>query len=440
MHKYLLCFFQLLFLFTGRVHSSGLYIPAIYSDNMMIQADTPSTISGSATPFQSVSLRIEARVIQATAEKDGSWTILLPAFRAGYAFDMEITAGDEKRMIRNVIAGDVWLCSGQSNMEMNAGRTDVKDAIHTIPAGIRYFVDQSPPSPTPSDKLNGHWVVCSPENAAGCSAVALSFALHLIPRLGRPVGLVINAKGGTPIESWTDLYTLQNKEYDQTIFQRREQWKKDREKYELQYQHSIDSAKAKKIFPPFQIRENWNPASLYNSLVYPIRRLAFKGVIWYQGESNADLPFIYRYQLADMIHSWRSLFQQPHLPFFIIQLPEYRNTDDWAVMRESQASVGLDNVWPVVSLGLGDTTNIHPVRKIELGRRVALQVLAKAYHYNLTSSGPLFQTMKREGKKMILTFDCGAGSLVSSDGQPIRNVEIAGSDPGFLPATTRIVG
>jgi hypothetical protein len=427
----------------GKAQDAGIALSDIYSDNMVIQAGAPFCMNGSAAPLALIRVRIGDQTVQDTADVQGNWMVRFPAFKAGNPFDIAIEAGAEKKLIRNVIAGEVWLCSGQSNMEMTTSRTDVKNmAAHEVPTGIRYFIDQSPVSSVPVDKVKGYWVVCTPGNAGRCSAVGLSFALNLAPVLGTTVGLVINARGGTPIESWTNGEIVKSKDYNQPLLQDREQWKKDRSKYEQQYAQALkDSPAGVKVFPPFQMRENWEPGSLYRSLIYPIRTLAFKGVIWYQGESNANYPLAYRSQLTDLIHCWRDVLKDQQLPFYIIQLPEYGNHDDWAIMRESQASVtSVQHVWDVVSLGLGDSSNIHPTQKMELGRRVALRALAKTYGRPLVSSGPVFQSMRREGKRMVLTFACEGSAIRSADRQPIRNMEIAGTDLSFLPAAVRIEG
>jgi len=444
----------LLFLFAmgaGRPCSANIVLSALYSDNMVVQSGQAFVIRGSSDPFETIAVQVGSTTKKCRADRQGHWRILMPAIPANTSFDIVITtARGEQQSIRNAISGELWLCSGQSNMGMPVSGSDVKKQLEaTDLQEIRYFIAQNDPAPAPVDQVQGHWVICDSQNMVQCSAVGLSFAWNLNRALHRPVGLIINAVGGTPVESWTSPEILKSKTYDRHIFQEREQWKKDRSIYQKEYDLKIkdwelaakkarESGQAPplKIYPPFPLRENWNPGSLYHSLVWPLRDIVFKGVVWYQGESNANYPFVYRYQLADMIGCWRDLFNNRHLPFYIIQLPEYGSVDDWAVIRESQAvAAHLENTALVVTLGLGDSSNIHPVAKMEVGRRTALQVLKKEYHQHLVASGPLFSAMKVTGNRVTLEFDCSGSTLQTSDGMPVRNIEIADSSFRFLPAS-----
>ncbi|HEY4154112.1 MAG TPA: sialate O-acetylesterase, partial [Puia sp.] len=392
--------------------------------------------------------------VKGRAGPDGKWKVRFPGLAKNTSFDINITTGEgEEKVIRNAVAGQVWLCSGQSNMGMPVSASDVKEKLKDSDVHeIRFFLAQNDPSATELHRLTGHWVICTTQTIGSCSAVGLSFAWNLHQHLRQPVGLIINAVGGTPIESWTPLTTVKEKAYNIHVFQERAQWQRDRNVYEKEYQLKLKNREIAvqqareegrplppKIYPPFALRENWNPGSLYNSLVCPVRDFVFKGIIWYQGESNANYPFVYRYQLADMIRCWRKLFNKKKLPFYIIQLPDYQCADDWAVIRESQASVGsLNDTRLIVTLGLGDSLNIHPVRKMEVGRRVSLQVLRKEYGYDLVASGPRLKKMEITGEKIRLSFDCSGSLIKSSDGRPLRNMEISDDGLVFFPAQVRI--
>ena len=433
---------------------SGISLSGIYSDNMVVQADQPFVIEGRSTPLKEVSVRILNKIVKDRAGPGGKWKTRFPGFPKNTSFDIHIADSEgEEKVIRNVIAGQVWLCSGQSNMGLPVSASDVREKLKDSDVHeIRYFLAQNDPSEAELDQVRGRWVICTRQTIGSCSAVGLSFAWYLHQVLQQPVGLIINAIGGTPIESWTPLAVVKEKEYNRHIFLEREQWKKDRIIYENEYalklkNRELAAQQAKedgrlppaKIYPPFQLRDNWNPGSLYNSLVCPVRDFVFKGVIWYQGESNANYPFVYRYQLADMIHCWRNLFDNNRLPFYIIQLPDYQSADDWAVIRESQASADtLNDVRLIVTLGLGDSLNIHPVRKMEVGRRVSLQVLRNEYGYNLIASGPRLQKMEIAGEKIRLSFDCSGSAIKSSDGRPLRNMEVSDDGVAFFPVQVRI--
>jgi sialate O-acetylesterase len=441
----------LLFFFCSYSYSSILDLPGIYSDNMVIQADQPFVIRGRSTPFKVVKVQMLNEIKGDRADQNGNWNIKFSGFKTDTSFEIKVRTEDgEEQIIKNVITGEVWLCSGQSNMQMVASRTDVKDRIikTNFTGRIRYFNAQNEASSVELDAMKGEWIICTPQNFGNCSAVGLSFATTIYQSLNRPIGLIINARGGTPIESWTKLDLVKGKEYNQHIFMEREQWKRDKELYQSKYNNDLKNweaaiKKAKqngsllppKIFPPFQLRENWNPGSLYNSLVYPMRDFIVKGVIWYQGESNANYPFVYRYQLTDMINCWRALFKNPGLSFYIVQLPGYSTTEDWPVIRESQSlATCLGNTSLVVTLGLGDSLTIHPIHKMEVGHRVAIQVLNNEYNESLIASAPQVKSIKIIGDKVILDFDCFGSTLTSSDGKPVRNMEIADADFKFLPA------
>ena len=275
-------------------HVSDISLSGIYSDNMVVQADQPFVIEGQSTPLKEVRVRILNNIVKDRAGPDGKWKARFPGVPKNTSFDINIISSErEEKVIRNVIAGQVWLCSGQSNMGMPVSASDVREKLKDSDVHeIRYFLAQNDPSETELDQVRGHWVICTAQTISGCSAVGLSFAWHLHQLLQQPVGLIINAVGGTPIESWTPLAIVKEKEYNRHIFLERQQWKKDRIIYENEYalkikNREIAAQQAKengrlppaKIYPPFQLRDNWNPGSLYNSLVCPVRDFVFKGVI-----------------------------------------------------------------------------------------------------------------------------------------------------------------
>ena len=374
----------------------AMIMPDIYSENMMIQAGKAFYIKGWAKPFAEIKAEIEGLELFAKAEEDGKWKIKFPAFARGSCFDILLkTADEDARIIRNVLAGDIWFCSGQSNMEMKAGSTDVGAALRVAGIdNIRYFIASNQPSEKKVEDLKGKWVVVNQQNYIECSALALSFGYYLVNSLDYPVGLIVGAVGGTPIESWTQLELLKSKDYNRHIFQERELWKKNRAVYlkkheekRRQWEERVRLAKVNKtalpskVFLPFELRENWEPGCLYNAIVWPLKDFVIKGVLWYQGESNTKHPFVYRYQLADLVHCWRETFNAPGLPFFIVQLPEFNRDPGWKPLQESQAAAAkLNNCGLIVAVGLGDSLNIHPRRKMELGRRAASRVLHEVYN------------------------------------------------------------
>ena len=432
---------------------SKLWIPDIYSDNMVIQANKPFVINGQSHPNTVVIVEILHWKRVAKADKNGNWEVRFPKFDEGLLGTIYLESEGERISIKNAIAGEVWLCSGQSNMAFPARRSDVKSDNEKMNQ-IRFFSATNEPSTSPLSNLKGKWKICDLDNYGECSAVGLSFALHLHEICPKSVGLIINAVGGTPVEAWTKLEIIKDKIYDNHIFIDRENWRKNAKTYKEQYDLRLKEwesvfQKAKeegstipvKPSPPFQLRESSSPGGLYNSLIFPLRNIAMKGVIWYQGESNANYPVVYRQQLVDLIRNWRETFGIRNLPFYIIQLPEYKVTDDWVTLRESQSMASkLKNVNLVVSLGLGDSLDIHPTKKMELGHRVALQVAKNEYKCNVISNGPYLRSCEAESGKIKLIFNCMGSSIKSLDGKPIRNFEISNDGITFSSATVKING
>jgi sialate O-acetylesterase len=422
---------------------------------MVIQANEPFVISGKDVPFGKIQVIILNKTESTIADDTGNWIIGFDALSLTDTFNIQVKAGSEERIIHHVKAGEVWLCGGQSNMERSSAQSDVVSKVEDFPQdGIRCFLAQNDPSDIELEHVKGEWVIINKDNFGKYSAVGISFGRFLSRSLNKTIGLVVNARGGTPVESWTKLTVLEQKLYNQRMFRQRKQWAADRgifeRKYEddlKQWRQAVNQAKAagqeppSKPWPPFPLRKNWEPGSLYNALVCPLRNFSFKGVLWYQGESNANDPGIYEYQLTDMISCWRRLFNKPGLPFYIIQLPEYKTEENWVLLRESQAKVAIQSHNAlIVTLGLGDSLNIHPLRKTEVGRRASLLVLNRSYHVKNVPSGPVLKKSTRRRSRIILLFNCFGSSLHSSDGLPVRNFEIAGKDGHLQQANVRIKG
>lgn len=443
----------IIFLFNLNGICSELSIPDIYSDNMVIQANKPFVINGQSHPNKEVIVKILKWERVAKADRNGNWEVRFPKFDEGPLGVIYLESEGERITIKNAIAGEVWLCSGQSNMAFPVRRSDVKPDSDKMKQ-IRFFSTTNEPSTSPLNNIKGKWKICDLDNYGDCSAVGLSFALHLHEICPKSIGLIINAVDGTPIEAWTELEIIKDRAYNNQIFIDRENWKKDAKTYHEQYVLKLknwesDCQKAKeegsaipvKPSPPFQLRESSNPGELYNSLIFPLRNIAIRGVIWYQGESNANYPVVYRKQLVDLIINWRETFGARKLPFYVIQLPEFKTDNDWVTFRESQfIASNLKNVNLVISIGLGDSLDIHPTKKMELGRRVALQVAKHEYKCNVISNGPCLRRCKTENGKIKLVFNCTGSSIKSLDGKPIRNFEISNDGITFSPATVTING
>jgi sialate O-acetylesterase len=361
---------------------------------------------------------------KAKADKDGKWVAKLPARKAGTGYTLTIGAVTFK----NVAVGEVWIGSGQSNMEwpVNASYnpTDVRNAAKN--PNLRLFTVAKRTSTVPLNDQNdlGHfskWAECSPENVGGFSAVAYHFGDNLQKSLKVPVGMIHTSWGGTPAEAWTSIEAL---EADPML------------KYYAQ--NATAAAKGKQPVGPNV------PASLYNAMIHPLLPFAIKGAIWYQGESNAGKAYEYRTLFQAMIKDWRAKWGHD-LPFYCVQLAPWHANDadgvSWAELREAQllATQKLKNVGMAVITDVGDLFDIHPRDKTTVGNRLALAARGQTYGQKIVHSGPVYREMKVEDGAVVLSFDHLGGGLVQRYGT-LNGFTICGEDKEFLPAKAVIKG
>ncbi len=309
------------------------------------------------------------------------------------------------------MVGEVWVCSGQSNMEMgvggcNRGREEIAAANYP---DLRLFKVAQAKASQPAADLHGAWAPCGPDNVGGFSAVAYFFGRRLHQELDVPVGLIDTSWGGTPAEFWTSRKTLSET-------------------------------------PGLGPLAQGESSCLYNGMIAPLVPYAIRGAIWYQGESNVDRAYQYRTLLPAMIANWRADWGQGSFPFGIVQLAPFRyggqNPANCAELWEAQlmTAQSVPDTGLAVTTDIGDPKNIHPKNKQEVGRRLALWALAKVYGRSLAYSGPIYQSMAVEGDKIRLRFDHAGGGLAAADGKPLTDFAIAGADQKFVPATAAIDG
>jgi sialate O-acetylesterase len=438
-------------------------LPSIIGDNMVLQGGDVVRIWGWADPNEeiavSVSWRTSAWTIQ--AGNNGKWMLKMSAPEAGGPYEMTLK-GKNTITIKNILAGEVWVGSGQSNMQMavrSAANAEQEIAAATYPK-IRLFSVERKVAEKPQDNCTGKWVECSPETVGDFSAVAYYFGRELHKELNVPVGLIHTSWGGTPAESWASPSMLEDdaifepvvahykealanypkaqKEYDEKL----EQWKKDVEKAKA------DGTKAPaRPSEPLGSNSPWAPAGLYNAMVAPLVPYAIRGAIWYQGESNAGRAYQYRDLFPAMIRSWWNAWPQGDFPFLFVQLANYMQTKDepgesaWAELREAQlTTLELRNTGMAVIIDIGEANDIHPKNKQDVGKRLALWALARNHDKNVVYSGPLFKSMDRKDNKIILRFNHVGGGLVAKDGGPLKGFAIAGPDRKFVWADARIEG
>lgn len=396
-------------------------LAGIFANHMVLQRNTEVNIWGSDLPGQSI--RIMATWgASATAETgaDGQWRLKLATPEAGGPYTIEIQGSDNLEL-SDVLIGEVWLCSGQSNMEMPVkgyrnqpvlGSNEAR--IESIKDQIRLFHFPHNAQLEPQDTIKGRWLVSSPAKVGDFSATAYFFAEKLQQALGVPIGLVHSSWGGSSAEAWTDRETL------------------------LAYDPEISIPKEMPDRVVFQA-----PSVLYNGMIHPLVGYTIRGAIWYQGEANISRYRTYAQLITDMVTSWRNKWGQGDFPFYFVQIAPYgyQEGHPTAFQREAQEATvdALANSGMAVTLDIGDCTNIHPADKKTVGDRLAYIALAKTYGINgIAYSGPVYRSMEiTENKEIKLHFDNTENGL-SSFGLPLSGFRIAGSDRQFKDAQVKI--
>jgi len=429
----------------------------MFTDNMVLQQGKKVPVWGRADNGEKVTVSIQKQKAETTA-KDGTWMVWLKPLKAGGPVEMTV-AGSNTITLKNVLIGEVWICSGQSNMGMRV--QDCADARKAIADSanpkIRLYHVPHITSDTPLTDVKGSWVECGPKTVAGFSGVGYFFGKELQAALKVPVGLINTSWGGTPAEAWTSKKTLETTPGLQSIVgdwdryikheypkqleahkARIEKWKQEAEKAK---------AEGKKAPPqprgPMGPDTPHRPSCLYNAMIHPLLPFAIQGAIWYHGESNAGRAYQYRTLFPAMIKNWREDFGQKDFPFLCVQLAPFdggMKDNTWPELREAQllTTRALPNVGMAVITDLGDKTDIHPKRKAEVGARLALAARAIAYKQRIVYSGPEYSGMKFQGDKILLEFKHTGGGLVAQGGD-LKGFTIAGKDRKFVPAQAQIV-
>ncbi|HBG26538.1 MAG: hypothetical protein A2Y10_01075 [Planctomycetes bacterium GWF2_41_51] len=447
-------------------------LPSIISDNMVLQADTNAPLWGTADPLAKVEVTCswsnEKNV--AVADNSGKWQLKVKTPKSGNNCTITISSNNESTTIENILIGQVWLCSGQSNMQWTV--KDANDANDEIAAAdyphIRLFTVQRKASPQPLDDTVGKWLICDSANIAQFSAVAYYFGRELHNKLNVPIGLINSSFGGTPAQAWTRKEILIGDndlkwywDFDQQIIA-------DKPQYQAKYDQQLRSWKEEKAkqtsgksLPeprlPGELNDKNRSSMLYNAMIHPIIPFAIKGVIWYQGESNVNDALRYRKLFPAMIQNWRDDWKQGDFAFYYVQLAPFGKQmkkdskgrpdlslppdSNWAKLREAQSmTLNLKNTGMAVIMDIGEVFKIHPKNKQQVGKRLALWALAKDYGFkDIVYSSPMYKNMKVEENKVRITFDTFGSSLVSK-GNEIKGFSIAGHDKKFVWANAKLDG
>lgn len=444
-------------------------LPAVFSEHMVVQAGKPVPVWGWADANEAVTVSLAGQSKQTTADDEGAWKLALNPLAATAEPQTLSVQGKNKLTVGDVLVGEVWLASGQSNMAFQVlrGLNPEQEAAAAKYPQIRMFTVARKPIRTPQSDCAGSWQVCSPETVGTFSAVAYFFGRELHQQLKTPVGLINSSVGGTDIAAWTseptqrkdpdlaaafDNMILADEKFDPAAAQkeleaRLKAWPAQVKKWKEQV--AAGKAPANSRQPPkptltVQPREDNNfPANLYNGMIAPLVPYATSGVIWYQGEhntSNALKAKRYYRQLPLLVSDWREQWQA-ELPFAWVQLPQLARSDARPLVREAmlQALV-TPNTGMAVTIDVGMPDDNHPKNKQEVGRRLALWALGTVYKQPVAStSGPLPAGHVTSGREVALKFKHADGGLVAKDGT-LKGFEIAGDDKQFKPAVAKIVG
>ena len=437
-------------------------LPAIFSDHAVLQQDASVPVWGWADSGEEVTISIAGQTKTTKAGADGSWKVQLEKLAKGGPHTLEIK-GKNTITIKDVLVGEVWLGSGQSNMAMTVNRCkdyEKEKAAANFPQ-IRMFKEGSGSRTTPQTLGSGNWVICSPESVGGFSGTAYFFGRELHEQLKIPVGLINSSVGGTPVESWAS-YEAQAKV--SSLKPVLENWKKQEAEYDpakaeakykddlAKYQKAKAAGKAPARAPQktAQPRENsHHPGNLFNGKINPLIPYAIRGAIWYQGENNAGrgIPNLYGDQLSTLINDWRARWGQGDFPFAWVQLPNFRNLQTepveetgWVTVREEMTkTLKLKNTGMAVTLEAGEANDIHPKDKQTVGHRLALWALATVYGKKVPYEGPTLDKHEIKGSQIILKMkNIDGGMRVRGDA--LKGFAIAGADKKWVFANARIDG
>jgi sialate O-acetylesterase len=402
----------------AQLANAALTLGTTFSDNMVVQRDQPVIVWGESAPGAVVNVKLGDESSSATADASGHWKVALKPLAAGGPYAATITSGSESIGLQNILSGDVWLCSGQSNMQLSVGE-DVEARQMEAEAGalptLRLLSIPKFGADQPRYRIDAHWTGADVQSLDHFSAVAVHFALALSkdPKLaGIPIGIIDSSFGGTSAEGWTPTSALGHFSKEQ---------------------FSIS------MF-------NLQPGSLYNGMIAPLGPLALTGTVWYQGENNSGKSQFYPAIMHQLILQWRKQFHNPHLPFIVVQLPPF--TDLYAGfpftwVREAQSRVAQENPFTglVVSIDTTNGFNLHPRQKGEIGRRAALQARRIAYHEDVVADGPTFKSIARQADALRITFDTHDGPLVMhGDIRRVLGFSVAGDDHVFHFADASLDG
>jgi sialate O-acetylesterase len=425
-------------------------LPALFSDNMVLQRNVSVPVWGWADDGEVITVAFRGQKVTTTTQ-NGKWSVRLRRLKAGGPDTLTVSSPAHAVEFKNVMVGEVWLASGQSNMEWPVTQSDQPQATAASATNsqLRFFMVPNVKAEAPTTRVNASWKVSSPDMIGGYSAVAYHFARDLQAARKVPIGIIQSDWGGSPAEVWMNRESLEiNSRYQSEILDANaEAWKRHQQALiDFEKEKAVAASKGEE-FKKQQPRFGWRPTELYNGMIAPLIPYAISGAIWYQGESNAGRAEQYRTLFVDMIRNWRRDWGQGDFTFLAVQLAPFMKIQDqpqesaWAELREAQwlATKNLPNVGMAVITDVGDPADIHPRKKQPVGSRLALAARGIAYGEKIEFSGPLYRSMKAEGGKIVLSFDHVGKGLEARDGA-LKGFAICGEDKKFVWAKAEIAG
>jgi len=437
-------------------------VPAIFGPHMVLERDQKDPVWGWALPGEHVTVKIAGQSHTTEAGADGSWRVTLDSMPAGGPHTLSIQ-GKNTLELDDVLVGEVWICSGQSNMQWSvaaAKDADIEIATAKFPM-IRLITVPNRGTQEPQNDFRGRWQPCRPDTIGGFSAVGYFFGRRLNQVLDVPIGLINDAWGGSACEAWVRRDILAAAEKYAPLLKRWEQLEKNlaraKAEYDLklaEWRAAADKSKSEGKLPPRRpsnpeelMRGNSRPGNIYNGVLKPTIGYGIRGVIWYQGESNADRAYQYRDLFPLMIKSWRDEWGEGDFSFYWVQLadflPEVSQPKEsaWAELREAQSmTLKLPKTGEAVIIDLGDGHDIHPTNKQDVANRLARWAMARDYGLKIACQSPCYQRMEKHGNKVVLRFDHVGRGLKTADVAEPRGFAIAGSDRKFVWANAKVLG
>jgi sialate O-acetylesterase len=437
--------------------------PAIFGSHMVLQQGQKNRVWGWADAGEAVTVTIDQQTHSATPGADQRWQVELGPLPVGGPYTMTVR-GKNTLQFEDVLVGEVWICSGQSNMQWSVNRAndpDLETRTAKFPK-IRLITVPNVGTQEPQNDFKGAWTPCTPETVGNFSAVGYYFGRQLHQTLDVPVGLINNAWGGSACEAWINKDLLAADEQYKPLLDRwdaevknlpnaKAEYPQKRAKWELAAKEAKDAGKQPPPAPQdpeARLKGNARPANIYNGALKPTIGYGIRGAIWYQGEANASRAYQYRHMFPLMIKNWRNEWQQGEFPFYWVQLADFRDTkpepaeSDWAELREAQTMTmaKLPNTGEAVIIDLGEGKDIHPTNKQDVAKRVARWALADTYRLPISFRSPLYKSMTKTSEKIVMTFDHVGEGLRTFDVREPLGFAIAGADKKFVWAKATLVG